>query len=100
LSKEFNSIDKIESLYNIEDYAKEFMFRLEQAYKRTILMLETNKQKRNYDEYSLNFEIKIKIKKNDVGHKLDFKYAGPYKAESIGEKDNNFKYKKLKTKSA
>jgi len=26
---------------------------------------------------------------------LDFKYTGPYKAESIEEKDNNFKYKKL-----
>jgi len=59
LPKHFNSIDKIKPLYNIEYYAKESKFRLEQAIKRARLMLETHKlkQKISYDKTSLDFDF-------------------------------------------
>jgi len=84
LPKHFNSIDKIKPLYNIEDYAKESKFRLEQAIKRARLMLESHKlkQKISYDKTSLDFDLKIGdqvLLKNETGHKLDYKYTGPYK---------------------
>jgi len=41
----FNTTDKIKPLYNIYDYAKEYKFRLEQAFKIARLMLESHKQK-------------------------------------------------------
>ena len=45
LPKHFNSIDTIDPLYNIDDYAKEVKFRLETAYKRARIFLEKNKAK-------------------------------------------------------
>jgi len=45
LPQHFNSIDKIKPLYNVDDYAKESKFRLEQAFKRARLMLESHKKK-------------------------------------------------------
>jgi len=53
LPKHFNSVDWIEPLYNIDDYAKESKFRLEQAFKRAKLMLEFHKQKQkiSYDRF-------------------------------------------------
>jgi len=38
LPKHFNSVNRIEPLYNTDDYAKESKFRLEQAFKRARLM--------------------------------------------------------------
>jgi len=59
LPKHFNSIDKIQPLYNIEDYAKESKFRLEQAIKRARLMLESHK-------------LKQKTRKNAIVKYLDY----------------------------
>jgi len=52
LPQHFNSIDKIKPLYNVDDYAKESKFRLEQAFKRARLMLESHKKKQKirYDK--------------------------------------------------
>jgi len=56
-------------------------------------MLEFHKQKQkiSYDKSTLDFDFKIGkqvLLKNKTGHKLYFKYTGPYKVESIEEKDN------------
>jgi len=45
LPNHFNSVDRIEPLYNIDDYAKESKLRLEQAFKKARFMLEFYKQK-------------------------------------------------------
>jgi len=34
--------------------------------------------------------------KNETGHKLDFKYTGPYKVESIEKNDNIVQITKIK----
>jgi len=93
LPQHFNSIYKIKPLYNVDDYAQECKFRLEQAFKRARLMLESHKKKQKirYEKNSLDFDLKIGdqvLLKNETGHKLDFKYTGPYKVESIEENDN------------
>jgi len=43
LPKQFNSTENIEPIYNIDDYAKESKYRLEVAYERALIILETNK---------------------------------------------------------
>jgi len=40
---QFNSVDNIGPLYNLDDYAKESKFRLELVHKRARLMLYNNK---------------------------------------------------------
>jgi len=93
LPKHFNSTDRIEPIYNIEDYAKESKYRLEVAYNRARIMLEEQKKK-NKELYDLKLnDISISIGdkvllKNETGHKLDFKYTGPYTVVKIEERDN------------
>jgi len=43
LPKQINSIEIIEPIYNIDDYARESKYRLEEAYKRARIMKEKNK---------------------------------------------------------
>jgi len=56
---DFNEIDRVEPLYNVEDYSKEITFRLEIAYNRARLMLEKAKsyRKQNYDKRTLDFKF-------------------------------------------
>ena len=96
------SIDNIEPLYNIEDYAKEVKFRLENAYKRARILLEANKakQKEKYDTKITESKMEIGdlvYLKNDTGHKLDPSYIGPYEVISI-ESNNNIIIKNKKQK--
>jgi len=42
LPKQFNSIDIIETIYNIDDYANESKYRWEVAYKRARIWIEKN----------------------------------------------------------
>ena len=56
-------------------------------------MLELNKQKNKelYDLKTRDITLSIGDKvllKNEVGHKLDFRYTGPYTVEKIEDKDN------------
>jgi len=44
LPKQYISIENIEPIYNIGDYAKESKYRLEVAYKRARIMIEKNKE--------------------------------------------------------
>lgn len=86
-------LDKIDPLYNIEDYAKETKYRLEIAYKRARLMLDKAKerQKMLYDKKVNDFTIKVGnlvLLKNEVGHKLQNKYLGPYTVVEIKDRDN------------
>jgi len=72
---------------------KETKFRLEQAFKRARLILESNKikQKCYYDKNCLDFDLKIGdqvLLKNETGHKLEYKYTGPYTVIGIGDNDN------------
>ena len=102
LPKQLNSIDRIEPIYNIDDYAKEVKFRLETAYKRARLMLESNKakQKELYDSKVLDFNLNIGdqvLLKNETGHMLEPVYIGPF--EVIGmESNNNITVKNKKNK--
>lgn len=43
--QEFNNVEKITPLYNIDNYAKEAKYRLQVAYKRVQLLLDRNKIK-------------------------------------------------------
>ena len=93
LPKYFNSISNIDPIYNIDDYAKESKFRLEIAHKRARNMLELNKQKNKelYDLKTRDITLSIGDKvllKNEVGHKLDFRYTGLYRVEKIEDKNN------------
>ena len=93
LPKQFNSIDNIETIYNIDDYAKESKYRIEVAYKRARVLLEANKNRNKilYDQKVRNIDISVGdqvLLKNETGHKLDPKYTGPYKVTEIGDRDN------------
>jgi len=93
LPKHFNSVERIEPIYNIDDYAKETKFRLEQAFKRARLILESNKRKQKfyYDKNCFDFELKIGdqvLLKNETGHKIEYKYTGPYTVIGIGDNEN------------
>jgi len=102
---DFNKIDRVEPLYNVEDYSKEIKFRLETAYNRARLMLEKAKayRKQNYDKKTSDFKFKKGDKvtpRNEAAHKLDPVYLGPYMVETIEDRDNiiigNKKQKKQK----
>jgi len=58
---EFNNIDRVEPLYNVEDYFKDIKCRLEIAHNRARLMLEKAKayRKQNYDIKTSDFQLKI-----------------------------------------
>jgi len=93
LPKHFKSIDSVEALYNIDDYAKESKYRLEVAYKRARVMLEANKNRNKllYDHKANDIDISLGdqvLLKNETGHKLDPKYTGPYIVTEIGDRDN------------
>jgi len=102
LPKYFNKIDYTEPLYNIENYAKESKFRLEQAYKRARVMLDKIKirNKMHYDKQVLDFKTKIGDKvllRNETGHKLDPEYIGPFTVVAL-EENNNIIIKNNKNK--
>lgn len=89
----FNTIDRVEPLYNVEDYSKEIKYKLEIAYTRakTLMNRYKERQKIYYDRNSKNIEVKIGDKillKNETGHKLDGKYTGPYKVISLKDNGN------------
>jgi len=93
LAKQFNSIENIEPIYNIYDYAKESKYRLEVAYKRARIMIEKNKENNKivYDQKIKNIDISVGdqvLLRNETGHKLDYQYTGPYKVTEIGERNN------------
>jgi len=90
---DFNRIDRIDPIYNMDDYSKEVKLRLEIAYRRAKNMLDKAKADRKikYDRNISNFELKIGDKillKNETGHKLDNNYLGPYLVSEIGDNDN------------
>ena len=87
------NVDKVEPLYNIEDYAIETKFRLEVAYKRAQQLLDRNKlkQKLNYDRDIIDYNFRIGdlvLLKNEAGHKLETQYKGPYKIKKIDLRNN------------
>jgi len=72
---DLNKKDRVEPLYNVEDYSKENKFRLEIAYNKARLMLEKAKayRKQNYDKKTSDFKLKIGDKvtlRNEAGHNL------------------------------
>jgi len=93
LPKQFNSIENIEPIYNIDDYARESKYRLEVAYKKTRIMIEKNKENNKivYDQKIKNIDISVGdqvLLRNETGHKLDYQYTGPYKQTEIGKRNN------------
>jgi len=61
LPKQINSIEIIEPIYNIDDYARESKYRLEEAYKRARIMKEKNKNNNKilYDQKINNIGISV-----------------------------------------
>lgn len=93
LAKQFSNIDNIDPIYNIDDYAKEVKFRLENAYKRARILLESNKvkQKTSYDNKVSDFKLKVGdnvLIRNETGHKLEPTYLGPFEVIRIEENNN------------
>lgn len=91
--KDFSKINKIDPIYNLDDYSKELKCRLELSYNRARRMLEKAKadRKLRYDRNTNNFELKIGDKvllRKETGHKLDKRYEGPYDVVDIGINDN------------
>jgi len=89
-------------VYNIDDYAKESKYRLEIAHKRARIIIEENKRKNIefYDLKAKDIDIFMGDKvllKNEIGHKLDSKYTGPYTVESL-EVNENIRISNNKTK--
>jgi len=77
LPKQFNSIEKIEPIYNIDDYAKESKLSLEVAYKRARIMIKEYKKNHKilYDQKINNIDISVGdqvLLRNETGHKLDY----------------------------
>ncbi|OIC27728.1 hypothetical protein A7M48_19275 [Acinetobacter baumannii] len=90
---DFNRIDRIDPIYNMDDYSKEVKLRLEIAYRRAKNMLDKAKADRKikYDRNISNFELKIGDKillKNETGHKLIIIILGPYLVSETGDNDN------------
>lgn len=87
-----DKFDKIEPIYNTDNYVNELSFRLRQTNTKTKEILEKYKQKQKelYDRRTNPIEIdvgdKIKIK-NDSGHKLEQTYTGPYTITKINDKN-------------
>lgn len=85
-----NLTNKIDPIYNIENYAKEAKYRLQIAYKRTRDCLEKykNRNKENYDTkqnpLKLNIGDKVLIT-NEARHKLDPLYQGPFIVKEVIE---------------
>jgi len=93
LPKKFNSIEHIEPIYNIDDYAKESKYRFKVTYKRARIMIEKNKENNNivYDQKIKNIDILVGdqvLLRNETGHKLDYQYTVPYKVTEIGKINN------------
>lgn len=91
--KVFNTIDEITPLYNVDDYSKEVRYRLEIAFKRARLMLERAKlkQKQFYDRQSREIQLQIGdlvLLKNEVGHKLENRYLGPFTVVELRNNSN------------
>jgi len=57
-------------------------------------MIEENKKnnKTLYDQKINNIDISVGdqvLLRNETGHKLDYRYTGPYKVTKIGDRNNN-----------
>lgn len=90
---EFDFAREKEPCYNIEAYDKEIKFKLQNATERARLMIERTKekQKKIYDkrENKISLEVgDLVLVQNEVGHKLDSRYIGPYKVISIDYRNN------------
>lgn len=102
LPTDLNTVNIIDPIYNIDDYAREVKFRLQTANDRAKKILELNKAKNKYyyDEKLTSLDLKIGDKvilRNDSGHKLDPVYLGPFEVVEI-EKNNNIVIKTNKDK--
>ena len=91
--QQFTNVQKITPLYNIEDYVKEVRYRLEIAHKRAKEQIDRYKEKQKlfYDKTALDYKFKIGdlvLVKNEVGHKLDRQYKGPFEIINIDLRNN------------
>lgn len=92
----FNFLEQneITPLYNYDAYDKELKYRLQVAQQRAkeYITKRKEKQKTIYDRKIQSKEISIGdlvLVKDDTGHKLDSRYKGPFRVESI-DKNNNY----------
>ena len=90
---QFNEVDRISPLYNVDNYAKEVKFRLEVANKRAQLLLNKHKQNQKlvYDRNSIDISLKagdLVLLKNETGHKLEQQYKGPFTIKKILLRNN------------
>lgn len=85
--------DKVDPVYNFDNYSKEVKFRLQTALKRAEHLISKAKlnQKQSHDRNLNNINITIGQEvfiKNNTAHKLDSIYQGPYKVIDVDDKNN------------
>lgn len=83
----------VDPLYNVDAYEREVKYRLQTAQNRARRMLHQSKitQKRQYDKKLNKIDVAIGdlvLIKNEVGHKLDKLYMGPFKVIGVDSKNN------------
>lgn len=77
---------------------------MENAYKRARLLIdkEKEKQKEQYDRNIKDMKINVGdlvLVRNEVGHKLDNRYLGPFMVKEILENNNSILEDKIKNKT-
>jgi len=89
----FDDAATVQPLYNLDDYAKEAKFRLQIANERVKHFLNTKKLRsqmyadKNLADVNIKVGDKVLIR-NEVGHKLENRYLGPYVVIAADNKHN------------
>jgi len=89
----FDDDAAVQPLYNIDSYAKEVKFRLQIAHKRVQQIINAKKlqsqiySRKNESDVNIKIGDKVFIR-NEVGHKLDNRYLGPYYVINADNKNN------------
>jgi len=85
--------EKIDPIYNFDNYTKEVKFRLQTALSRAQHLIQKAKtlQKNTYNKNTNDMDIQVGqyvLIQNHTGHKLDPVYKGPYKVVNVDEQNN------------
>lgn len=81
-SLDITNNDRIDPVYNIEDYSKELKYKIQTSNKLAKnLLIETKKRNKQYHDmncHNVTFQINDKILALSTNHKLESVYDGPY----------------------
>jgi len=85
--------EKTDPVYNFDAYEKELKFKLQEAHKRALKLVENAKlnAKRNYDKNSTGDPIQLNdivYLRDETSHKLENVYKGPYQVIEVDNRGN------------